>query len=130
AFDYASLLQLDPGSPELQVRAGIHIGPVYVSAEDVDGAEVAMAARVAGSIAGAEIWVSSRAKADLERSGTDSDGRCWHPHEVTLKGIGPERLWSMVAEPDEEGVSLPAERVPSAEGRRAEAARRYFAPEL
>jgi class 3 adenylate cyclase len=131
AFDYASLLQLDPGWPELQIRAGIHIGPVDVSADDVDGAEVAMAARVAGSITGAEIWVSSRAKADLERSGTDREpGRCWHRHDVTLKGIGLERLWSLVAEPDGEGVPLPAETVLSAEERRAEAARRYFAPEL
>jgi len=68
-----------------------------------------MTARLAGSIAGAEIWVSSRAKADLERSRSGSDldpGRRWRPHDVTLKGIGPERPWSLVAERDGEGVPL------------------------
>lgn len=129
AFEYASLLQLDPGSPELKVRAGIHIGPVDVGADDIDGAEVAMAARVAGSITGAEIWVSSRAKADLDLSGSHP-GRRWQPHDVTLKGIGPERLWSLAREPNGEGVPLAAEAVPSVEERRAEATRRYFAPEL
>jgi class 3 adenylate cyclase len=131
AFDYASALQLDPGSPELQVRAGIHIGAVDVGAGDIDGAEVAIAARVTGSIAGAEIWVSSRVKADLERSGTDrGHDRHWHPHDVTLKGIGPERLWSLVREPDREAMPTQCKTVSPAKETRGEAAQRYFAPDL
>jgi class 3 adenylate cyclase len=130
AFEYAGALQLDAGSPELQVRAGIHVGPVNVADGDIGGAEVAMAARVVGSIPGAEIWVSSRAKADLDRSGANRDDGRWHSHDVVLKGIGPERLWSIVADTDEADASLAAETEPSPEERCAEAARRYFVPEL
>lgn len=126
AFEYTKALQLDPGSSELQVRAGIHVGPVDVTLDDIGGSEAAVAARVAGSIAGAEIWFSNRAKEDFDRAGVNHKGR-WQSHEATLKGIGPERLWSLVDE--EEGARGTAAPL-SAEERRAEAARRYFAPEL
>jgi class 3 adenylate cyclase len=128
AFEYTKALRLDPGSSELQVRAGIHVGPVDVTLDDIGGSEAAMAARVAGSIAGAEIWFSDRAKEDFDRAGVNHKGR-WQSHEATLKGIGPQRLWSLVDEPEEEGALGTAAPL-SAEERRAEAARRYFAPEL
>ena len=102
ALDYARALQLDPGSSELQIRAGIHIGPVEVTADDIFGAEVALASRVVSAIAGAEIWMSSRAKEDVCRAGVHRNAR-WQPHNVNLKGIGDAQLWSL--EPTDEGQS-------------------------
>jgi predicted ATPase/DNA-binding winged helix-turn-helix (wHTH) protein/class 3 adenylate cyclase len=101
ALDYAHALHLDPGHAELQargVRAGIHIGSVDVVEEDIFGTEVAVAARVVGGIEGAEIWLSDQAKRDLERAGARRhSGMQWLPHDgVELKGIGTERLWSLV----------------------------------
>src|SRR5215831_2133928 len=101
ALDYAHALYLDPGHTALQargVRAGIHIGSVDVVGEDIFGTEVDVAARVVGGIEGAEIWLSDQAKRDLERAGARRHGDLqWLPHEgVELKGIGTERLWSLV----------------------------------
>jgi predicted ATPase/DNA-binding winged helix-turn-helix (wHTH) protein/class 3 adenylate cyclase len=101
ALDYAHALYLDPGHMALQahgVRAGIHIGSVDVVGEDVFGTEVDVAARVVGGIKGAEIWLSDQAKRDLERAGARRhSGLQWLSHEdVELKGIGRERLWSLV----------------------------------
>ena len=112
ALDYARALQLDPGSSELQIRAGIHIGPVEVTADDIFGAEVALASRVVSAIAGAEIWMSSRAKEDVCRAGVHRNAR-WQPHNVNLKGIGDAQLWSL--EPTDEGQRLTAKRLPLAE---------------
>src|SRR6516165_620698 len=101
ALDYAHALYLNPGPTALRargVRAGIHIGSVDVVGEDIFGAEVDIAARVVGGIAGAEIWLSDQAKRDLERAGArrHSDLQ-WLFHDgVELKGIGTERLWSLV----------------------------------
>src|SRR5439155_15895285 len=39
ALDYALALQADPGHSELNLRAGIHIGPIHVLADDVLGLE-------------------------------------------------------------------------------------------
>ncbi len=90
-----------------------------------------MASRVVGSIAGAEIWLSNRAKEDVDRAGTYRDkGWQWHPYDVTLRGIGAARLWSFAVEPAGEGQQPAKEMVFSLEEQRAEAARRYFAPEL
>ena len=96
ALAYALALHSDPGSSELQVRAGIHIGPVEVTEHDIEGAEVAIASRVVGAIAGAEIWMSSRAKEDIDRLGSyRNQGWHWQPHDVSLKGVGATRLWSL-----------------------------------
>ena len=101
ALDYAHALYLDPGHAALQargMRAGIHIGSVDVVGEDIFGTEVDVAARVVGGIEGAEIWLSDQAKRDLERAGARRHrGLQWLLHDgVELKGIGTERLWSMV----------------------------------
>src|SRR5215469_7020838 len=101
ALDYAHALYLDPGHTTLQargVRAGIHIGSVDVVGEDIFGTEVDVAARVVGGIEGAEIWLSDQAKRDLERAGARRHrGLQWLPHEgVELRGIGTERLWSLM----------------------------------
>src|SRR5215472_2798809 len=101
ALDYAHALYLDPGHTTLQargVRAGIHIGSVDVVGEDIFGTEVDVAARVVGGIEGAEIWLSDQAKRDLERAGARRHrGLQWLSHDgVELKGIGRERLWSLM----------------------------------
>jgi class 3 adenylate cyclase len=96
AFSYARAFQLDPGSSELRVRAGVHIGSVDVTEDDIFGTEVDVASRVASAIAGAEIWLSTRAKEDLDCAGTHrGNGWEWQPHDVNLKGIGDTTLWSL-----------------------------------
>ena len=106
ALDYAFALHIEPGHQELQVRAGIHIGSVDVVGDDVFGTEVALARRVVDAIEGAEIWLSNRAKEDLDRAGAHRQtGLQWQAHDVELKGIGAERLWSLVSKPPLTSVS-------------------------
>jgi class 3 adenylate cyclase len=56
ALDFACALCTDPGSPELQLRAGIHIGPLQIEESDVFSRTVNFAARVVGAIKGTGIW--------------------------------------------------------------------------
>jgi class 3 adenylate cyclase len=70
ALDYARALHSKPGHTELQahgVRAGIHLGEVEITADDIFGAEVAYASRVAHQIVDAEIWASDQACTTLNR---------------------------------------------------------------
>ena len=53
ALDYALALQKNTGHPQIQIRAGIHIGPMPVEEGDVFGGTVNFASRVVGSIKGA-----------------------------------------------------------------------------
>src|SRR5215471_8012149 len=121
ALDYAHALYLDPGHSALQargVRAGVHIGSVDVVGDDIFGTEVDVAARVVGGIEGAEIWLSDRAKRDLERAGARRHrGLQWLPHEgVELKGIGPERLWSLVPGAAPENAAPPVPETNASSG--------------
>ena len=98
ALDYARALSADPGSPELQLRAGIHIGPLQIEEGDVFGRTVNFAARVVGAIKGAEIWLSEHAKADIDALGARRHEELhWARHdEVELKGFaGTFTLWSV-----------------------------------
>ena len=52
---YTRMLQRNTGHPQIQIRAGIHIGPMQVEEGDVFGGTVNFAARVIGSIKGPEI---------------------------------------------------------------------------
>ncbi len=116
ALDYACALHRDPGgaelpgSAELRIRAGIHIGPVSVEKGDVFGRTVNFAARVIGAITGSEIWVSEQAKADIDALGAGRHQDLqWQRHEdIEVKGFtGEITLWSLVI--DQESVSEPAE---------------------
>jgi class 3 adenylate cyclase len=69
ALDYACALCTDPGSRELRLRAGIHIGPLQIEESDVFGRTVNFVARVVGAIKGAGIWLSEQAKADIDMLG-------------------------------------------------------------
>ena len=98
ALDYALALHGNTGNPQVQIRAGIHIGPMHVEEGDVFGGTVNFAARVVGAIQGAEIWLSDRAKEDIDRLGAAQHKRLvWERHErVTMKGFpGTFTLWSL-----------------------------------
>jgi class 3 adenylate cyclase/GTPase SAR1 family protein len=98
ALDYARALQGDTGHPQVQIRAGIHIGPMHVEEGDVFGGTVNFAARVVGAIKDAEIWLSDRAKNDIDQLGAARHkGLKWERHEgVSMKGFsGMFTLWSL-----------------------------------
>jgi class 3 adenylate cyclase/GTPase SAR1 family protein len=98
ALDYACALQKNTGHPSVQIRAGIHIGPMHVEEGDVFGGTVNFAARVVGAIAGAEIWLSDRAKEDIDRLGAAQHAKLkWERHgDVPMKGFnGKFTLWSL-----------------------------------
>ena len=96
ALDYAMSLKADPGHAQVQVRAGIHVGPMTVEENDVFGGAVNFAARVVAKVQGAEIWLSDRAKADLDQYGAKPQ-LSWTRHDgVEMKGFpGSFTLWSL-----------------------------------
>ncbi len=99
ALDYARALQGNTGHPQVQIRVGIHIGPMRVEAGDVFGGTVNFAARVVGAVQDAEIWLSDRAKEDIDRLGAGKHkGLKWERHEgVAMKGFpGKSTLWSLI----------------------------------
>ena len=71
---------------------------MHVEERDVFGGTVNFAARVVGAIKGAEIWVSERAKQDLdqEAAARHKDLK-WTEHaEVEMKGFSRRAtLWSL-----------------------------------
>jgi class 3 adenylate cyclase len=98
ALDYALALFKNTGHPQVQIRAGIHIGQMEVEEGDVFGGTVNFAARVVGAISGAEIWLSDRAKEDIDRLGAVRHKKLdWKYHEhVDMKGFtGKVDLWSI-----------------------------------
>ena len=102
ALDYAMALQVNTGHPQIQIRAGIHIGPIHVEEGDVFGGTVNFASRVVGSFSGAEIRMSDRAKDDIDRLGCTEHRRLrWQRHDgVAMKGFsGTFTLWSVQKHP-------------------------------
>ena len=102
ALDYAMALQKNTGHPQIQIRAGIHIGPMHVEEGDVFGGTVNFASRVVGSFSGAEIRLSDRAKEDIDRLGAGQHRRlAWQRHDgVAMKGFpGTFTLWSVQKHP-------------------------------
>jgi class 3 adenylate cyclase len=91
-------LQGNTGHPQVRIRAGIHIGPMRVEKGDVFGGTVNFAARVVGAIRDAEIWLSERAKEDIDRQGAAKHkGLNWEGHEgVSMKGFREGcTLWAL-----------------------------------
>lgn len=98
ALDYAKALQANTGHPQVKIRAGIHIGPMQVEKNDVFGGAVNFAARVVGAIKGGEIWLSDRAKEDLDKGGAKQHAQLkWQRHDgVEMKGFPSTfTLWSL-----------------------------------
>lgn len=97
ALDYSRALQANTGHPQVQVRAGIHVGPIHVEDGDAFGGTVNFAARIVSAFRGAEIWVSDRAKTDLDGLRAKKYASLsWNPHEgVVMNGFpGEFTLWS------------------------------------
>jgi len=102
ALDYSVAFQRNTGHPKIQIRAGIHIGPIQVEEGDVFGGTVNFASRVVGSVKGAEIWLSGRAKEDIDRLGSAKHkGLGWQRHDdVAMKGFpGTFTLWEVRKHP-------------------------------
>jgi class 3 adenylate cyclase len=98
ALDYARALHAHTGHPQVRTRAGIHIGPMRVEEGDVFGGTVNFAARVIGAVQDAKIWLSDRAKEDIDRLGAGKHkGLKWERHEdITMKGFpGKWTLWEV-----------------------------------
>jgi class 3 adenylate cyclase len=98
ALDYSVAFQRNTGHPQIQIRAGIHIGPMHVEEGDVFGGTVNFASRVVGAFKGAEIWLSDRAKEDIDRLGAGQHKRLgWQRNDgVAMKGFpGTFTLWSV-----------------------------------
>jgi class 3 adenylate cyclase/GTPase SAR1 family protein len=98
ALDYAIALQDNPGHSQVQIRAGIHIGSMQVEKDDVFGGAVNFAARVVSAIKEAEIWLSDRAKTDLDSLGARQHAQLkWERHDdVEMKGFSSTAtLWSL-----------------------------------
>jgi class 3 adenylate cyclase len=90
--------QRNTGHPQIQISAGIHIGPMHVEEGDVFGGTVNFAARVVGVFKGTEIWLSDRAKEDSDRLAAGQHNRLgWQRHDgVAMKGFpGTFTLWSV-----------------------------------
>ena len=98
ALDYAQALQSNTGHPEVRIRAGIHIGSMKVEDGDVFGGTVDFASRVVGTIKDAEIWLSDRAREDVEQLGSAKHKQLkWESHEgIAMKGFADRfTLWSL-----------------------------------
>ena len=98
ALDFSLALSTNPGV-EISIRAGIHLGPMQVEGDDVFGGTVNFAARVVGAIKDAEVWLSSRAKDDIDAlRARRHQSLQWARHDdVTMKGFpGKFNLWSVV----------------------------------
>jgi class 3 adenylate cyclase len=98
ALDYARALHEGTGHPLVQIRAGIHIGPMHVEEGDVFGGTVNFAARVVGAIKDAEVWLSETAKKDIDQLGAHKyEHLRWVEHGgVAMKGFpGEFTLWSV-----------------------------------
>ncbi len=71
---------------------------MHVEEGDVFGGTVNFASRVVGAFKGAEIWLSDRAKEDIDRLGAVQHKRLgWQRHDgVTMKGFpGTFTLWAV-----------------------------------
>jgi WD40 repeat protein/class 3 adenylate cyclase len=99
ALSFALALYRDTGDPNIRVRAGIHVGPVYVEDQDAFGTMVNFASRVVAQAEGAEIWLSNDAKSHIDMVGLKNQTTLpWLEHKnCTLKGFsGAYTLWSLV----------------------------------
>jgi class 3 adenylate cyclase len=89
------------GHPQVD-PSGIHIGMMQVEEGDVFGGTVNFAACVVGAFKGAEIWLSDRAKEDIDKLGAAKYKQLgWEQHDgVAMKAFpGLFRLWSMQENP-------------------------------
>jgi class 3 adenylate cyclase len=98
ALDFALAFRSDTGDSNLRIRAGVHVGPMLVEGNDVFGGPVNFAARVVAATKNPEIWLSDRAKEDIDTLRARRHGKLkwdWHT-SVALSGFpGTFTLWSL-----------------------------------
>jgi class 3 adenylate cyclase len=89
ALDFAIMLSKDTAHERVKIRAGIHVGLVQIEEEDVFGTMVNFTARVQSQTKGAEIWISDRAKSDIEEEKAKAHRSVrWMKHrDCELKGF-------------------------------------------
>ena len=76
----------------------MHIGPVIVEEEDVQGAAVSYAARVVGMAADGGLWLSNDVKNHIDQEKAQHhESLGWQQHpDCKLKGFpGKHLLWSV-----------------------------------
>jgi small GTP-binding protein len=98
ALDFALALQRNTGHESVKIRAGIHIGPVEVTAGDAFGQQVSMAARVEAKAEHGGVWVSAKVKEDIDMLRASKHSRLkWTEHvDEELKGFQDKcTLWSV-----------------------------------
>ncbi|MBI2922991.1 MAG: hypothetical protein HYY18_18200 [Planctomycetes bacterium] len=97
ALDFALDVQERARTHTLKVRIGAHVGPVQVEEEDAFGSTVNFAARVEAMAKSGEIWLSERAKQDVDGEAAERHAAlAWRERpDCALKGFpGAHRLWS------------------------------------
>jgi hypothetical protein len=96
ALDFSRRFLRSPGNPNIEIRAGIHVGSVSVKESDVFGTNVALAARVAGAFKGAEIWLSAEAMCDFNYYRPERFNHLkWTPHRIKPNGFSDTTFWAM-----------------------------------
>jgi len=103
ALDFALAFHGDPGDPRVQVRMGMHVGPVDIVPDpttdwNICGTTVDYAARVLRKATGPEIWLTELAHAQVRQELAEQHRPLrWERHaELTLEGFpGLHVLWSI-----------------------------------
>jgi class 3 adenylate cyclase len=98
ALDFALELHADAGDERVGIRAGVHIGPVIIEEEDVQGAAVSYAARVISAATDGRVWLSSDVRNHIDQEKAQHhDDLCWRSSDGgVLKGFpGKHVLWSV-----------------------------------
>jgi class 3 adenylate cyclase len=100
ALDFMVKFREQPGSNEIKIRGGIHVGPVQIEDEDAFGSMVNYAARVVHAAKGQDIFASDRAYSDIVHLGSRAHAHIsWKKHVSQLKGFtGPQNLWQVATE--------------------------------
>lgn len=122
ALDFACELLRDAERDAIfKIRAGIHVGAVDVAEADVAGIEVHTAARLLSKIKGPEIWLTDRAKADIDAFGAaHHKNLSWSRHpRRRLRGLKQKvfTLWSIVDETAASPAIVPRTEVSSVQTR-------------
>jgi len=98
ALDFAMTFSSGTGHPKVRIRVGIHVGPLQVEGNDVFGGTVNFAARVVAAISEPDIWLSERAKEDVNTLRAERhESLKWKRQErVQMKGFHDTfTLWSL-----------------------------------
>jgi len=98
ALNFTIAIWRNSGDPGIRIRAGIHIGAVDLTSDDVFGSAADISARISKSTKEPEIRISEEAKLDLDRLGTEPYSRLqWQQRRrVRLKGFPRAfTLWSL-----------------------------------